>query len=348
MKKLRAAVIGMGFGARVHVPAYQLHPQYELVGLAAMRPGRAKEIGASLGVPGFSDWKKLLHEVPLDVVSIATDPSWHREMAVYAMERGIHVLCEKPMALSLAEAASMVRAGAYHERAAFINHEFRYFKARQIVKEWIDTGRFGVPICVVMEGGGGGYDAVYQRSVNWLAQETHGGGFLGAIGSHWIDTLRWWLGDVQYVAGELLRDVPLRAEGTARADDGFAGFLRLASGASASLAWRAASPPARGTRFEVMGTDATLRVDNDETVWVSRESVWEPVALPNVQWPAAVPADAPRLLGNLVALLDDMARVIEGEAPSPLLVPFSEGYEVMRVMDAWIKSYQSGIRHFLL
>ena len=348
MNTLRVVVIGTGFGARVHVPAYQLHHRYQLVGVGSMRQGRGEELGKTLGITGSSHWRQLIDELRPDVVSIATDPSWHRDMSIYAMEHDAHVLCEKPMALSLAEAGAMVRVSEDTGKLAWINHEFRYFPARQVVKEWIDGGKIGVPLSVVMAGGAGGYEAAYQRSVNWLAQESQGGGFLGAIGSHWIDTLRWWLGDIQYVTGELLRDVPERSAAKSRADDGFVGFLRLTSGASASLTWHVAAPPARGVRFEVMGTDATIRVDNDLRVWTSRGMDWEELAVPDAGWPVSLPTNAPHLLGNMTALLGDMARAIDGESASPLLVPFAEGYEVMRVMDAWTRSFQNGTRQFLL
>ena len=348
MNPLRVVVIGTGFGVRVHVPAYQLHPRYELVGIGSMRQGRGEEWGQSLGVTGSSNWRDLIDRLCPDIVSIATNPAWHHDMSLYAMEHGAHVLCEKPMALSLTEAAAMVRVSETTGKHAWINHEFRYFPARQIVKEWIDEGKIGVPLSVVMAGGAGGYEAAYHRPINWLTQESHGGGFLGAIGSHWIDTLRWWLGDIQYVTGELLRDVPEREAGIARADDGFVGFLHLSSGASALLSWHVAAPSARGVRFEVMGTEATIRVDNDRRVWISQDANWEEVTVPDTEWPTNLPENAPYLLGNMIALLDDMADAIDGEPQSPLLVPFSEGYEVMRVMDAWTRSFQNGTRQFLL
>lgn len=96
---IRAGVIGTGFGAMVHAPVLKVHPAYEFVAIASIRPGRAEQAATAHGISkAYDDWLQMLHENNLDLIVIATKPCLHVEMVERALATSHHVLCEKPLA----------------------------------------------------------------------------------------------------------------------------------------------------------------------------------------------------------------------------------------------------------
>ena len=105
-RKLRAGVIGLGWAGQQHVAAYAADPTVDLVALSAMEEHLLEQFGQEHDVPGrYQDWKQMIAEAELDVVSIATPTFLHEPMAVPARAAGVHVLTEKPRAPSGAGAA---------------------------------------------------------------------------------------------------------------------------------------------------------------------------------------------------------------------------------------------------
>ncbi|MBI2856718.1 MAG: Gfo/Idh/MocA family oxidoreductase, partial [Chloroflexi bacterium] len=106
-RPLRIGIIGVGFGATVHIPGLQSEG-VEVVAVCARREERARETAAKFGIPHvFTDYHKMLEMPGLDAVSIVSPHHLHREMAEAALAAGKHVLCEKPFALNVDEARSM-------------------------------------------------------------------------------------------------------------------------------------------------------------------------------------------------------------------------------------------------
>ena len=101
---LRIGIVGVGFGATVHIPAFQSEG-LEVVAVCSRRSERVQEAAAKFGVPNaFTDYDEMLRLPGLDAVSIATPPSLHKEQALAAIAAGKHVMCEKPFALNASEA----------------------------------------------------------------------------------------------------------------------------------------------------------------------------------------------------------------------------------------------------
>src|SRR5581483_3075131 len=119
---LRVGVIGTGFGSLVQIPAFQAHPRVEVVAVASGTPGKARAIAGRTGIPhAFDRWEALV-EADLDLVSITAPPALHRPMALAALDAGRHVVCEKPMALSTAEAEEMLGRAERARRLHVIDH----------------------------------------------------------------------------------------------------------------------------------------------------------------------------------------------------------------------------------
>ena len=215
--KKRVDVIGVGFGTTVHVPAFQSEG-WEVVAISSLREARAQKAAAGHGIPNaHTDYQELIARDDLDVVSITTPPGPHHEIAMAALQAGKHVLCEKPFTLNAAEATELEREAQNRGLTAMIAHEFRFAPQRAYIRDLLVDGYIGEPRMTVMElfaapprpGGD------RPRSMSWASRTADGGGMLGALGSHYIDALRHWLGDVATVSGQVAAMNPERWDETA-------------------------------------------------------------------------------------------------------------------------------------
>ena len=207
--RLRVGVIGTGFGSLVQIPAFRAHPRVEVVAVASGTPGKAGQTARAMGIPrAFDDWTELV-AADLDLVSITTPPVLHHAMATAALDAGRHVLCEKPMAMSAAEAEEMLARGERARRLHVVDHELRFNPNRRKVKRLIEQGFIGAPRHVLLT-------VVNVSRLDpakpwgWWFDAARGGGLLGAVGSHQVDLLRYWLGDVAAVTGTAVPVVPER------------------------------------------------------------------------------------------------------------------------------------------
>lgn len=192
MGKVRVGVIGLGMG-RHHIAGYQTHPEAEVVAIADLDEARLKEIGDQYGVPNrYTTVEKMLAGEALDVVSVATPNNFHKPITVAALEAGCHVLCEKPMALSAAEAREMLAAAERAKRRLMINFSYRFGEQSQALKERVDAGELG--------------EIYFGRTVwhrrrglprfgGWFGQKAiSGGGPLIDLGVHRLDLALWLMG----------------------------------------------------------------------------------------------------------------------------------------------------------
>jgi predicted dehydrogenase len=142
MSRLRVGIVGSGFGGAVHAPAYTLHPRFEVVAIAS--PSSAERVARERKIPhAFPSVEAMLAGVELDVVSVASPPFDHHRSVMAALGAGKHVLCEKPMALTVGEAEEMHAAA---ERAGVVGalaFEFRYVPAVVALRELIENLHVG-------------------------------------------------------------------------------------------------------------------------------------------------------------------------------------------------------------
>lgn len=268
MKKYRVAIFGTSFGRMVQVPGFQRHPGFEVVALAGADAAKTERIAAEMGVrKGYGDWRELLAREKPDLVSIVTPVFLHHPMMLAAIEAGAHVHCEKPTAMHRFQAAEMALRATAAGRVAGINHEFRFFPARQYALALAQSGSIGAIRRAEILGRYPLWTTPASRGMTWLSDATRGGGILGALGSHHTDCLRTFLGEPQSVIAHVRVSQPIRgdaaqgsARGTATADDAFTLEYTFASGATALIDLDATAPY-RWERFEVHGEQATLRWD---------------------------------------------------------------------------------------
>ena len=346
--KLRVGVIGTGFGSTVQIPAFRAHPRTEVVAVASGQPDRARTVAKTFGIPhAFDDYAALV-AADLDLVTITTPPALHHPMTMAAVAARRHVLCEKPMALSAQEAREMLDAAERARLTHLIDHELRFNPNRRKARRLIESGFVGRPRHVLLTAVNAGR-ADPARPWDWWFDAARGGGLLGAVGSHQIDLLRHWLGEIEAVAGTVetcVKERPLPDGSGSRpvtADDFTAFLLRFASGAVATVVLSVVTTHPLGPRIEVWGDEGMLLLDATERLWGAPRGrdlaeLTEPETLtapPGMQY---VP-----LWGlSFVHLVDHVARVLlDGEPVAPVAT-FHDGLAVQRVMDAVRRSAQGG------
>ena len=150
----------------------------------------------------YDDWEAMLAAHDFDLVCIATPTFLHAPQTLAAIEAGAHVLCDKPTAMNADEAARMLEAAETAGRIHMIDHELRFNPNRMRIAELIADGSLGEIRHVDITNVGSTWANPASRPQNdWWSLAEKGGGRLGANGSHQVDLLRWWLGEVAWVSG---------------------------------------------------------------------------------------------------------------------------------------------------
>ncbi|MCL0043982.1 Gfo/Idh/MocA family oxidoreductase [Dehalococcoidia bacterium] len=261
---VRVGVIGVGFGAKVQIPGFQSEG-IEVVAVCARRSQRAEKAARDFAIPGvYTDYRDMLQFANLDAVSIVTPPALHYEMAMAALGAGKHVLCEKPFAIDQAQALAMLLKAKETGLTAMITHEFRYAPARSYVKELLSEGYVGDVRNVHITLFSGPTENLGLQRMGWQSQASQGGGFLGAIGSHYIDCMRDWCGEITSVCGGVsLHDAErmnLETNLAARSDtdDAFCFLVTFKNGAWGAMSASLVAPFGPGVRIEIYGTNGTI------------------------------------------------------------------------------------------
>jgi predicted dehydrogenase len=192
MSEIRVGVIGLGMG-RHHIAGYQTHPDAEVVAIADLDESRLEQIGDQYGVATrYLSGEEMLQEEELDIVSIATPNKFHAPLTIAALEAGNHVLCEKPMAMSAAEARQMLATAEKAGKRLMVNFSYRFTEQSQALKDRVDAGELG--------------DIYFARTVwhrrrglpkfgGWFGQKgLSGGGPLIDLGVHRLDLALWLMG----------------------------------------------------------------------------------------------------------------------------------------------------------
>lgn len=337
--KLRVGVIGTGFGASVQLPAFRAHPRVEVVAVASGQPGKARTVADRFGVRhAFARYDELV-AADLDLVSITTPPFLHHAMALAAVAAGRHVLCEKPMALSAGEAAAMVAAAEQARIVHLIDHELRFNPNRRKVKALIAEGFVGRPRHVLVTQVGPGR-ADPNRPWGWWYDASRGGGLLGALGSHQIDLLRYWLGAIDAASGVGETFIAARPspDGGGRravtADDFTTFALRFTSGAVATVVLSAVTAHPRGPRLEVWGDEGTLALDESERLWGARRGrEMEDLSEPETATPPPGMDYVPLWGLAFVRLVDHLVTALLDAGPVAPAATFRDGLAVQQAME---------------
>lgn len=273
---MKVGIIGASFARDAYLPALAHVPGAEVVAIASGRLSSAKAAAEAYGVPhAYDDWQAMLAAHPLDLVCIATPTVLHAPQTLAALARGAHVLCEKPTAMNAGEAKAMLDAAEAAGRLHMIDHEMRFNPNRARIAEMIAQGDLGEVLHVNISNIGSSWANPASRPKgDWWSLADQGGGRLGANGSHQVDMLRWWLGEVAWVTGAAPVVIPDRKDKvtgeawTATADDVAWFTLEMAKGAIAQVFMSGVAAHNMGNQTQVFGSKGTITLSNDdEKLW---------------------------------------------------------------------------------
>lgn len=346
-RPLRVGVIGTGFGARVHVPAFLRDPRAEVVAVCSARPDRARAVADQHGVRGaFDDYRRMLREAEPDVVSVASPPELHAPMALAAIEHGAHVLCEKPLAPTTAAAGEMLAAAERAGRVHAVGFENRFTPPHRAATAIMQRGELGRIVCASVQVFRWPRPTFHDPAWEWLVRAERGGGMLGLWGSHYLDLLRLWLGEIEGLFCRTETAVPERElphsgeRASVTSEDTATAVIRFASGALATLSLSFAARQGGGARVEIQGTRGRLLIDEGGAVLLASgadAAALRPVRLPDDDPPVAA---EPRELRPYTHLVDRFLSAIDaGGACEP---SFADGYRSVAAIELCKRSQASG------
>jgi predicted dehydrogenase len=292
MEKLRVGLIGAGFIARTHIDALrracllfpELGVEVELPVVADATLATARSFASRTGIAGATDdWRAVVEDPAIDLVDIATPNNLHFPIAMAAIEAGKAIYCEKPLALSAAEAGRMAAAAEARGVTTFVAFNNLWAPATQLARAIVARGDIGEPVQFT-----GSFDQGFysdrELPASWRTRRAEAGsGALGDLGSHAISIAQYLVGRVASVAAMeavVFGDRPVPAAGMgygAKAgagearqpvenDDLVQALVRFDGGAIGAIgASRVAPGRVFGINWELRGTDGTLYLENERS-----------------------------------------------------------------------------------
>jgi predicted dehydrogenase len=185
MKKMKALIIGTGFMGRVHTESLRRLGNVEVAGIVARTEAQARRFADELAIERASaDYREFLSDTSIDAIHICTPNALHFPLAMAALEAGKHVLCEKPLATSVAEASEMLRLAQHKNLAHCTFHNLRFYPQVQNMRALCQAGELGEILAVQ-----GTYSQdwlLYDTDWNWRIESGTSRAFAD-IGTHWCD-----------------------------------------------------------------------------------------------------------------------------------------------------------------
>ncbi len=348
-------IIGTGFARKVQIPAFIQCENARIVSVASGRRENAEDVAKQFNVKHFTgDWRETVEHENVDLVCITTPPNLHKEITLFALERNKNILCEKPMAMNVAEAREMAEKAAERNVLALIDHELRFQNGRQKAFEILRRGDIGKIIHAKYNFRNASRGDV-NLTWNWWSDETQGGGALGAIGSHVVDSFRWFLGaEIVSVFCQLQTHVKSRWDeksGEMRfvtTDDEANMILRFAGGdliedATGIVSVSMVERPKYENRIEFFGTKGALRVGYKGEIFLATEGEtdWREIEV-KFNKPIRGVADTGFSSGFTSFAPKIIEAICEGKSKIEHAATFTDGLRVQEVLDAAHESNKTG------
>lgn len=338
--KLKMGIIGVGGIAQGrHIPTYlKLSEQVEITAISDVNLERAKEVAAKFNINQiYTDYNELFSDV--DAVTICTPNKFHAEITVAALEAGVHVLCEKPMAMSVEECQEMVDAAKASGKMLSIAYHYRFMKNSQAAKNMMLADEIGKPLVTRVQ-------ALRRRKVpGWgvfTNKELQGGGSLIDYGCHLLDLSLWLMGnpkpvEVSGTTYNVLSKSPDQVNQwgqfnheTFDVDDHVTAYVKFDNGASMLLetSW-AANIKSDSEHLSISGAKGGLEVfpfqmfKADNGMLLDTEAAW----IPGEEDPSV-----PQALNFINACLGKEELVVSPE----------QAFQTSQIIEAIYKSSESG------
>jgi predicted dehydrogenase len=339
-RKVRVGVIGLGMG-RAHIEGYKRCHNAQVVALCDVDAGRLQDAANRYDVrQTYTDAEEMLRNADVDAVSIALPNHLHSPITLAALNAGKHVLGEKPMAMTAAQAQEMVDAAHRLNRKLMIHFNFRFTPHAQILKRYVDSGELG-RIYYAKTGwlrrrgipGGGGWFTDRERS---------GGGPLIDLGVHRLDLALWLMGEPEpvWVMGSTYNEIAARVAAERgwvyTVEDLACGLIKLSNGATIFLeaSWAGNSEKAEDMYTILLGTEGGAEQRNlgegyeqGLRLYRQRHGAQEDIT------PKAFPSDLENPQQHFVRC------ILEDKQPDP---SGEDGLRVQKILDALYQSAATG------
>ena len=356
-ESIGVGIIGTGFARTTQIPGFRACEGARVAAIASGRRENAERAAREFGIPFVGEtWRDVLAREDVDLVSIVTPPVAHLEMSLAALDAGKAVLCEKPLAMTAVQAEAMLERARERGVLAHVDHELRFVPARRRMREMLlgdEIGRVRHAKFVYRADSRAGR----ERAWDWWSDAGAGGGVLGAIGSHAVDTFRWMTGaEISEVFCSLSTHVAARPYGETKemlrvtTDDEANLLVRfnggaLSEGATGSISLSVVEAGRPELYVEIFGERGALRAEENGTLWRAEvgAGTWREVevergdfaeGMRDSSWARGFTAFA----RAIVEALREGRREVEGAAT------FEDGYQIQRVLDAGRASHESGCR----
>lgn len=193
-QKVRVGIVGTGGIARYrHIPAFQKNPNAEVVAVADVISESATAVAKEYGIPSiYTDFNEMFAKEQLDAAIICTPNMYHAPSTIAALEHGLHVLCEKPMALDPNEAQTMLDASKKAGKILTIGFHYRHMGNVRAAKSVVDSGELGKVYMTRVQ-------AIRRRGIpswgSFVHKHIQGGGAMIDYGVHLLDSALWLMGN---------------------------------------------------------------------------------------------------------------------------------------------------------
>jgi scyllo-inositol 2-dehydrogenase (NADP+) len=337
---IRVAVVGVGKMGLSHLSLLGAHPDVEIAAICDSSTYVLDVLSKNTGFPAVKDYDALLERDDIDAVVIATPTHAHYPMVKAALTRGLHVFCEKPLTLEVAqstELADLATAKGLHAQVGYHN---RFVAAFAEAKRLLDAGAIGE----VRHAQAEAYGPVVLRSKGgtWRSKRAEGGGCLYDYAAHPLDLLTWYLGEPSAVGGTVLDSIF-----SAAIEDEVYSTLHYDGQVSAQLSvnWSDESYRKMSTKLTLTGTTGRITVDRQECQVYLRDTAVIPEGY-EVGWNVRYTTDLTPPVWFYVrgeeysAELDHFVRAIEGTLPAEAradLNSFASAAVTDRVIDSMLR-----------
>jgi predicted dehydrogenase len=276
--KLRIGLIGLGKMGLSHYAIINVHPDADLVAVCDASGYMLDILHKYTGIKCYSDYKKLLSDQRLDAVVIATPSRFHGEMVNAALDLNIHVFCEKPFCLDLAEGRWLADLAESKQLVNQVGYHYRFVGAFQETQRLLNADAIGQIHHVRAEAYGP--VVLKPKGSTWRTSKNEGGGCLYDYACHGIDLINYLVGRPDAVGGTVLnkifsRDVEDEVYASFFYDDGKTGQI--------AANWSDDSHRKMSTKISLWGSNGKITADRQEVQIYLRDSANETLAL-NKGW----------------------------------------------------------------
>ena len=267
---LDVAVVGLGKMGLSHLSIVRAHPDVNLVGVCDSTGYLLDILGKYTGVDTYKDLTRLLDEKQPQAIIIATPTHLHAGMIRQAIQRGIHVFCEKPLVIDPAESHELAELAAERGVVTQVGYHNRFVGPFQEVKRLLDAGAIGPVNTALAEA----YGPVILKPAgrSWRSQRSTGGGCLYDYAAHPLNLLTWYLGAPQSVSGSQLTSIF-----SAQIDDSVASTLHYPTGTAQIVSnWSDESQRKMTTKITLWGPQGRIYADRQEIQVYLRDTATVP------------------------------------------------------------------------